>query len=274
MSVNASVIVPAFRESKNLRPLVTRVFAALQKESPSDGQKWDVELVVVDDNSNDGTVEVMQALVAEGYNTRLIVRVGEKGLSSAVLRGFDEAKGTSDYLLCMDADLQHPPEMVPQLLRALASAKGAEYVLGTRYGEGVEIDASWPLHRRVISKGARLLAYPLTPLSDPMTGFFGLTRAAYARGRSAKSGGAAINSIGFKIAMELYVKCGIKRHVEVPFSFGVRVEGESKLTGKVVVHYLRHLADLYTYKLGPVLVLVLLLLALLLVYAVARRVLF
>jgi dolichol-phosphate mannosyltransferase len=129
-------------------------------------------------------------------------------------------------------------------------------VIGTRYGEGVAIDENWPLHRRVISKGARLLGVALTPLSDPMTGFFGIRRDVvclccwhiacdsfhvvmnlshfifillvpeqilhnqFARGKN-------INPIGFKIALELYVKCGCTRPTEVPFSFGVRIHGES-----------------------------------------------
>lgn len=98
-----SVIVPAYKEASNLRPLATRIFAALRRpDSPVPAQL--VEVIVVDDNSRDGSVEVVHALQQEGYNVRIIVRTTERGLSSAVVRGFQEAVG--DNLLCMDADLQ------------------------------------------------------------------------------------------------------------------------------------------------------------------------
>eukprot|EP01008_Symbiontida_sp_HLA12_P000155 NODE_1153_length_656_cov_300.726079_g1144_i0.p1 GENE.NODE_1153_length_656_cov_300.726079_g1144_i0~~NODE_1153_length_656_cov_300.726079_g1144_i0.p1 ORF type:complete len:197 (+),score=22.04 NODE_1153_length_656_cov_300.726079_g1144_i0:60-593(+) len=139
----------------------------------------------------------------------------------------------------MDADLQHPPETVPQMLQALDEN---EYVLGTRYGKGTKIAEGWPLHRRIISSGARLLARPLTPLSDPMSGFFGLKREVLDRGMK------KINPVGFKIAMECYVKCGVSAHAEVPINFGTRLHGESKLTGKVIFGYLQHLRALYWYN--------------------------
>ena len=167
------------------------------------------------------------------------MRTKDRGLSSAVMRGFDEAQG--EYLLCMDADLQHPPTKVADLLISL-SQKDTEFVIGTRYGKGVAIDKDWPLHRRIISSGARLLALGLTPLSDPMTGFFGIRKDIYERGKKNAS------NVGFKIALELYVKCGVKKSAEVPFSFGVRLAGESKLTGKVILKYLEQLWQLYNYK--------------------------
>eukprot|EP00294_Goniomonas_avonlea_P016965 CAMPEP_0114566850 /NCGR_PEP_ID=MMETSP0114-20121206/15132_1 /TAXON_ID=31324 /ORGANISM="Goniomonas sp, Strain m" /LENGTH=142 /DNA_ID=CAMNT_0001753329 /DNA_START=60 /DNA_END=485 /DNA_ORIENTATION=+ len=134
------------------------------------------ELIVVDDNSRDGSEEAVNEL-AKTYNVRIIVRTKERGLSSAVLRGFQEAKG--DYLVCMDADLQHPPEKVPEMLAALEKH---EYALGTRYGDGFNVDKDWPMYRQIMSQGARALARPLTPLSDPMSGFFGLRRSTFERG--------------------------------------------------------------------------------------------
>jgi len=230
----ATVVVPCYKEGGNVIPLVERVFASID-ESKSFTRK-NTELLFVDDNSNDGTVEKVQSLASSGYPVRVIVRKIERGLSSAVLEGFNQAKGR--YLLCMDGDLQHPPESVPLLLNVL-HGDNKEFVIGTRYGAGVAIDKNWPLYRQVISKTARLMARPLTPLSDPMTGFFGITREAYER-----SEGRA-NKKGFKICMELYVKARIRSHGEVPFSFGVRTEGESKLSGKVIVHYLQQLKELY-----------------------------
>lgn len=98
-----SVIVPAYKENNNLRPLVSRIFAALRRiNSPVPADQ--TEIIIVDDNSRDGSVETVNALRQEGYNVRIIVRTSERGLSSAVVRGFQEATG--DNMLCMDADLQ------------------------------------------------------------------------------------------------------------------------------------------------------------------------
>jgi dolichol-phosphate mannosyltransferase len=164
--ITHSVVVPAYHERANLRPLATRLFAALRARQHA-------ELIIVDDNSRDGTVEECAQLVRDGYNVVLVVRTDAKGLSSAVLRGFEEARGHS--LVVMDADLQHPPEAVQALFDALDDP-ATPFVLGTRYGSGVSMDANWPLYRRVISWGARLLARPLTTASDPMTGFFGIRK--------------------------------------------------------------------------------------------------
>ncbi|RDX49912.1 glycosyltransferase family 2 protein [Polyporus arcularius HHB13444] len=243
-NIRYSVVVPAYRENGNLRPLVTRIFGALsQVNSPVAAHE--VEVIVVDDNSRDGSVETVEQLQREGYNARIIVRTTERGLSSAVVRGFREAQG--DNMLCMDADLQHPPEYVPAMLASMSPTK--QFALGTRYAKGVEIDEGWPLYRRVISSGARMLALPLTSASDPMSGFFGIRKETFLKARN-------LNSQGFKIALDLLVKCNISNDAiaEVPFSFGVRTEGESKLSGKVILRYLEQLGELYWYRFSGVIV--------------------
>lgn len=106
-SVEYSVIVPAYKEQGNLRSLVERVFAAVKAERKSDLSASSVEILIVDDNSRDGSVETVEQLQKDGYNARIIVRTKERGLSSAVVRGFEEAKG--EMMLCMDADLQVSP---------------------------------------------------------------------------------------------------------------------------------------------------------------------
>lgn len=242
-----TIVVPTFKEAGNLKALVERVYAAL-KDHQLDTS---TQLIVVDDNSQDGTERIINELAAT-YPVRIIVRTTETGLSSAVLRGFAEADPNSDVLMCMDADLQHPPERVPFLLAALRK-DNIEFVIGTRYGEGTGVDKNWPLYRQVISSTARLMARPLTPLSDPMTGFFGIRKSALSRA------GKKVNPIGFKIALELFVKANIKKHAEVPIVFGVRTEGESKLSKKVIVNYILHLIELYNYSMPwflPLLVLV------------------
>ncbi|CCF48562.1 hypothetical protein NDA11_006925 [Ustilago hordei] len=240
---SCSVIVPAFRENLNIRPLVTRLFQAFSSH-PQSSDLGEVEVLIVDDNSRDGSVETVSQLQSEGYKVRIIVRTSERGLSSAVVRGFREARG--ERMICMDADLQHPPEAVPSLLLSINDRK--QFVLGTRYGEGVSMDKDWPLHRQIISSGARLLARPLTSASDPMSGFFGISKRAFSNADQ------NINAQGFKIALDLLVKSGVPNAgiAEVPFSFGLRQEGESKLDGKVMLKYLEQLAELYRYRYGTV----------------------
>ncbi len=231
-SVNVSVVVPAYREADNLRPLTERVFAATRQAG------LEAELIVVDDDSRDGSVEVVESLAAD-HPVRIIVRRGERGLATAVLRGFDEANG--DILVVMDADLQHPPEKVPELVECIASGQ-AEFVIGSRYvGEG-RIDKDWPLVRRLNSQVATLLARPLTSVRDPMSGFFALHRDTWRRA-------APLNPLGYKIALELMVKARCSPCAEVPIVFGDRAAGESKLSLAEQLRYLRHLLRLYAFRL-------------------------
>jgi len=247
-------VVPAYKEAPNIKPLAERLFSALAKE----GMDKTTELLFVDDNSRDGSVEQVEMLKKEGYNIRIHVRTDERGLSSAVLKGFEMAQG--DKMVCMDGDLQHPPEKVPEFLKSLAKN---EFVLGTRYGEGFAVDKDWPWYRVIISKGGRLLARPLTPLSDPMSGFFGITKSALAKGKG------KVSAVGFKIGLEVFVKCGVQNHGEVQIFFGKREAGESKLTGKVMLYYVLHLTRLYRFKFPLLLPMLCLLLLCIAFYAAA-----
>lgn len=229
-----TVVVPAYKENPNIRPLTERLFKALDEH----GMRAETELLIVDDNSRDGSEQTVAALQGEGFPVRIIVRTSERGLSSAVLRGFKDGLGSR--LICMDGDLQHPPEKVPLMLKELVD--GHDFVIGTRYGTGFDVDPSWPWYRVVISKGARLMARPLTPLSDPMSGFFGIARAALERGARDTS------PVGFKIGLELYVKCKCETFAEVNIFFAKREHGQSKLTGKVMVYYVLHLLQLYQFR--------------------------
>jgi len=248
-----SIIVPAYHEQANITPLTKRLFAALnQTDCPI--KESAVELIIVDDNSQDGSEQAVKQL-AEHYNVRIIVRKSERGLASAVVTGFKQAKG--EYLLCMDADLQHPPETAPLLLHALESTP---FVIGSRYVGGGKVDENWPLYRRIISTGSRYLALPLTSASDPMSGFFGIQKQRF--NMAIKQG---INPSSFKIALDLLVKGNIRRSeiAELAFNFGTREEGESKLTGKVAIKYLEQLYELYHFVYGNMLYLVMLLVVIL-----------
>mmetsp|Transcript_15915 Transcript_15915/g.62186 ORF Transcript_15915/g.62186 Transcript_15915/m.62186 type:complete len:405 (-) Transcript_15915:16-1230(-) len=261
----ATIVVPAFREADNIQPLVEQVFGELERA----GLGGRVQMVVVDDNSNDGSEELVRELHGQGYAVGIVTRLRERGLSSAVLAGFLWAEG--EVLLCMDADLQHPASAVPEMIAALSEPMSScSFALGTRAVPTGVADPetgevhSWPLHRRVISAGAALLAWPLArpAVSDPMTGFFAITREEfdriYARGD--------VNAVGFKIALELLVRGQLpppdgwrvgerargegeeQHHCEVAFEFGVRMAGESKLSGKVIVYYVAQLASLYVAR--------------------------
>lgn len=226
-----SIIAPAYREAPNLESLITRVFAATRAAG------IEAELIIVDDDSQDGTEAVVERLCA-GFPVRLVVRRGERGLSSAVLRGFTEAK--HDRFLVMDADLQHPPELIPQVLERLEADDG-EIVIATRYRTGSGMDREWSWLRRLNSRVATWLARPLVAVSDPMSGFFALRREVWCRADR-------LNPVGYKIALELLVKGGCRRPAEVPFQFAARASGQSKLNLREQLRYLRHLGRLYRYR--------------------------
>ena len=225
-----SVVVPAWREADNLPHLVPRIAGALAGR--------DFEIVIVDDGSRDGTVEVCRAL-AERYPVRLLVREQPRnGLSGAVLHGL--AQATGDTLAVMDADLQHPPERLPELLAAVESGR-AEFALGSRYVAGGSTDGRWTLFRRINSGVATFLARPFAgDVGDPMSGYFALTRPTLARAER-------LTPLGYKIALELICKCRVDHVHEVPIHFGRRTAGASKLSLKQQFRYLEHLSRLYDF---------------------------
>jgi dolichol-phosphate mannosyltransferase len=228
--VDLSVIVPTFREADNIRPLTERVFRAARDAGLA------VELIIVDDDSRDGTTELCAEL-SRSHNVVLLSRHGERGLATAVLLGFRNAKGR--FLLAMDADLSHPPEAIPDVMRALR--EGADFVLGSRYVAGAGVEEGWGLLRWANSKVATLLARPLVRVSDPLSGYFALSRADFRRARD-------LSPLGYKIGLELLVKIAPTHVVEIPIQFKDRAAGRSKLSARVQLQYLRHLCRLYRYR--------------------------
>src|SRR5918996_1051580 len=150
-----SVVIPTYHEVENLMPLVTRICGAMSKAQQS------YEIILVDDDSRDGTEQVVSELTDLGYPVRLITRKGEKGLSSAVIRGFSEANG--ETFVCMDADLSHPPEAIPNMLECLREP-GVDFVVGSRYVLGGSTDERWGVLRWINSKVATALARPFTSI--------------------------------------------------------------------------------------------------------------
>jgi len=232
MRPQVSVIVPTYREAENLRELVHRISNAL------DAGNLVGEVIIVDDNSGDGTDDVCETLRAD-YPVVLETRYRERGLATAVIHGLRKAKG--QLLVVMDADLSHPPEAIPKMVDALRS--GADMVVGSRYAEGGETEDDWGIFRWLNSKFATLLARPLTTIRDPMAGFFAIHKKTLARG-------ARLDPIGYKIGLELLVKCGCHPVLEVPIRFVDRTRGQSKLTLREQWNYVAHLKRLYAFKFG------------------------
>lgn len=228
--MRVSIIVPTYNERDNLEELFRRISSAM------DGR--DYEIIVVDDDSSDRTWERAEELSKE-YPVRVLRRTDERGLSSAVIRGFEIANG--DVFVVMDADLQHPPEVIPHLIEAIE--KGADVAIASRYVEGGRVE-NWYWWRKLISRGAIMIGRVALPkirdVKDPVSGFFALRREVVE--------GARLNPVGFKILMEILVKGNYEKVVEVPFTFGLRNAGESKLGQKQIINYLRHVYRLMKWE--------------------------
>lgn len=234
-----SIVIPTYNETENVKELITR----LTKSTKDAG--IDADILVVDDESpgSQKTQEIIEELATQKHPCRIHCRkkVEGRGLSSAVLLGFSKAKHPT--VLCMDADLQHEPESVPAVADPVLKGE-AEFAMGSRYTAGGGFGFEWSMLRYVMSRGATMLAWPVAPSTDPMSGFFCVTKEALSRGEK------TINPVGFKIALEVMVRCRCFPIKDVPITFMDRKEGESKLDGKVMRHYLEQLGPLYWEKFG------------------------
>ncbi|MCB9855922.1 MAG: polyprenol monophosphomannose synthase [Phycisphaerales bacterium] len=228
--VRVSIVVPTYCEAENLRPMCERVFAATRSAG------FDAELIIVDDDSPDATVDVVAEL-SKKYAVRLITRRGERGLSSAVIRGFDESD--RDLLVCMDADLSHPPEKLVDIINPVARNE-TDFCIGSRYVSGGRTSEDWGFLRRLNSKVATWLARPLMNACDPMAGYFCIRRETFDNAR--RNG---MLAIGYKIGLEVFVRSGCRRVREIPIHFVDRHAGESKLTARQQMLYLKQLVILF-----------------------------
>lgn len=224
------VVVPTYCEADNIPELTRRVFKATSEAS------IETELLIIDDNSQDGTEQVCKKLESE-HPLRLITRTAERGLATAVLHGIRESM--SRYVVVMDADLSHPPEDIPRMVELLRA--GVDFVVGSRYVKGGSTDAQWGALRWLNSKAATLFARGLTSLEDPMAGFFGFPRRILDEASQ-------LVPVGYKIGLEILVKAKCRRVEEIPIAFVERVKGESKLSLKQQVLYLQHLRRLYRFR--------------------------
>ncbi len=230
-SIQFSLIIPTYNECSNVAKIVEQLTTLLDGFIPNG-----YELILVDDNSPDKTWEVAQGLIATYPQLQVMRRQQERGLSSAVIRGWQVAKG--EILGVIDADLQHPPEVLLTLLQS--TLDGADLAVASRHVEGGGV-SDWSVVRRFLSRGAQLLGLMLCPnvvgrVSDPMSGYFMVRRSAIA--------GPHLNPLGYKILLEVIGRGNIGDIAEAGYVFQERESGESKVTWKQYVEYLGHLIRL------------------------------
>lgn len=233
-----SIVVPCFKESENIPLLVERLGHVLQ------GRDW--EVIFVDDDSPDGSAQVLRELAQQNKRVRFLSRIGRRGLSSACVEGM--ASSAAPYLLVMDADLQHDETIIPQMLDRLAEDPALDLVVGTRYAAGGGT-GEWSAIRRFASRFATLLEKMVlrTPLSDPMSGFFLMRREVFDQTVH------QLSAKGFKILLDLVLSSPRKlRLAEVPYTFRTRQHGESKLDAVVALEYLMLLLDKLVGRIIPV----------------------
>ena len=223
-----SIVVPTYNEAGGIERLlraVTDVFKA---------HDLDGEIIVVDDNSPDGTGAIVDRLAAE-LPVRCLHRPGKLGLSSGVIDGWAFARPESQALGAMDADFSHDINILPIMV---ASLESGEYglAIGSRYVKGGGI-ANWPKRRIITSRVACALARPLTNVKDLTSGYFLVKREALQ--------GVKLDPIGFKIGLEVIAKAHYGKALEVPYVFTDRIAGTSKLSSGEIVNYLRQLRRIY-----------------------------
>ena len=226
-----SVVLPTYNEARSIQEVLRRASEALRKAGE------DHELIVVDDSSPDRTADLAESLANE-IPVRVLRRPGRQGLATAVVDGWSIARG--DVLGVMDADLQHPPEVLTRLARAVQDPN-VDVAMATRSGPGGGAAADWRRMRRLTSWMARHLAACVLPrtladVSDPMSGMF-LVRAQALQG-------VRLAPTGYKILLEVLGKTHYRELVEVPFVFQARTLGSSKLGMRESLQYLAHLARL------------------------------
>jgi dolichol-phosphate mannosyltransferase len=236
-----SLVIPTYKERNNIENVVNILSGLLDQTIPGN-----YEIIIVDDDSPDRTWEVAQSLIPDYPQLRVMRRQEERGLSSAVIRGWQAATGR--VLGVIDGDLQHPPEVLTQLLQKIE--QGADLALASRHVDGGGV-SSWSVIRRFLSRGAQVLGLVILPgvlgrVTDPMSGYFMVRRSAIAN--------ATLNPVGYKILLEVISRGQVGEIAEAGYVFRERTEGESKVTWKQYIEYIQHLIRLRisTGRLGKI----------------------
>lgn len=224
-----ALVVPTLNEAGNIGKILPQLTDALTST------QFEYEIIVVDDGSTDGTVEQAREWAERDPRIRVFSRSGERGLAGAVLYGWSQSR--ANLLGVIDADLQHPPELLPELLRA---AEHSDVVIASRYAQNHGTKGWNPL-RAAVSRLSTLAAAPLISkknlrVTDPMSGFFIIHRRCIE--------GLTFQTTGFKLLLEILVRGRIQTASEVPYLFGLRQNGRSKADATVALHYLHLLSRL------------------------------
>jgi len=229
-----SVIIPTFNESQN----ICNVLKSIKEHLP----KINLEAIVVDDNSPDGTGKIVEDYVKSmkniaGYSISVIHRKAKEGLSSAIIDGLKKSKG--ETVVVMDSDLSHPPQILPKMLDTLKQTQ-CDIVVASRYVKGGAIHG-WPFKRKLMSKIATKIAKKGLGVTanDPMSGFFAFRRKV--------TEGLKFDAIGYKILLELLVKTKGAKVEEIPYTFTDRKFGSSKLDSSTIFDYCKSVWKLYRY---------------------------
>ena len=230
-SLKFSLIIPCYNEANNIQDLINNLVQLLDQSIPDE-----YELIVVDDDSPDKTWKLALELTSEYPQLKVMCRDSEKGLSTAVIRGWQAARG--EILGVIDGDLQHPPEILLNLLQEIA--KGADLAVASRNVEDGGV-SDWSFIRRFLSRGAQMLGLAILPevvgrLSDPMSGYFIVRRDVIA--------GKSLSPVGYKILIEIVARGRIRWIGEVGYIFRERLAGASKVTRKQYFEYIQHLLRL------------------------------
>ncbi|MEU9378548.1 glycosyltransferase family 2 protein [Streptomyces sp. NPDC048255] len=229
---SVTLIVPTFNEAGNVPELLRRLGEALPAHLPC-------EVLFVDDSTDDTPAVIEKAAANCPFPVAVLHRAdAEGGLGGAVVEGVQRA--ATDWIVVMDADLQHPPHLVPELVGE-GIRTGADLVVASRYISGGSRAGLAGGYRIAVSRGATWLAKGLFPralrgISDPMSGFFAMRRSVVTAD--------ALRPLGYKILLELAVRCRPAEVAEVPFVFQDRYSGESKSTAREGLRFLAHLAAL------------------------------
>jgi len=227
-AIELAIVIPTFNERENIRPLLARLEAALN------GIRW--EAIFVDDDSPDGTADLVRQLAQQNARVRVLHRIGRRGLTSACVEGV--LSSSASCFAVIDADMQHDETLLPRMLERLVE-NDLDIVVGSRYAEGGSA-AGWSIKRRFVSRvagrAARLVMK--ASLQDPMSGFFIMRRKAFDEAVR------QLSQQGFKILLDLFASAPRPlRFAEVPYQFGLRQHGESKLDSMAAWEYGMLLAD-------------------------------
>lgn len=221
-----SIIIPTYNERQSIKELLTKIFEVLRDSK--------YEVIVVDDNSPDGTFEVVKRCAEINPRIKPVLRKNVKGLSSAVLEGIKNSKG--ERIVVMDADLSHDPLLIPQIVEALEEH---EIVVASRRISGGGA-VKWPIYRKLISTAGNFIVRTFfnTKIKDTMSGFFGIRRETLEKVID------DINPRGYKILLEIILRVKNPDVVEIPFVFKNRKEGYSKLSAYVIIQFIDMIMDL------------------------------